>query len=184
MLRLRWLAWHGRRGGCLGGAGRFGFSVAEAQEAMVPRSSVPQSSARWQASAPATHPSRSAPAPHQCDPRWPIIGALACSHRRPQHSDTHWLVSGGIEAGESSIPEHQIRQGASCDRSASPLGHRWISFQRVPVVRHPWNTLAALGKDRAAVSNGCVRMLNADVQKLYELVEVGTPVVIAVIRRP
>jgi lipoprotein-anchoring transpeptidase ErfK/SrfK len=31
-------------------------------------------------------------------------------------------------------------------------------------------------KIRAAVSNGCVRMLNAHVQKLYELVEVGTPV--------
>lgn len=63
---------------------------------------------------------------------------------------------------------------------ASPLGHRWIGFlQQGPnqfgIHGTPWPHWV---KIRAAVSNGCVRMLNADVQKLYELVEVGTPVVI------
>ena len=60
----------------------------------------------------------------------------------------------------------------------SPLGHRWIGFlQQGPdqfgIHGTPWPHWV---KIRAAVSNGCVRMLNAHVQKLYELVEVGTPV--------
>ena len=63
----------------------------------------------------------------------------------------------------------------------SPLGHRWIGFlQQGPdqfgIHGTPWPHWV---KIRAAVSNGCVRMLNAHVQKLYELVEVGTPVRIA-----
>ena len=60
----------------------------------------------------------------------------------------------------------------------SPLGHRWIGFlQQGPdqfgIHGTPWPHWV---KIRAAVSNGCVRMLNAHVQKLYELVEVGSPV--------
>ena len=63
---------------------------------------------------------------------------------------------------------------------ASPLGHRWIGFlQQGPnqfgIHGTPWPQWV---KIRAAVSNGCVRMLNAHVQKLYELVDVGTPVMI------
>jgi len=63
---------------------------------------------------------------------------------------------------------------------ASPLGHRWIGFlQQGPnqfgIHGTPWPHWV---KIRAAVSNGCVRMLNDHVQKLYELVEVGTPVMI------
>lgn len=63
---------------------------------------------------------------------------------------------------------------------ASPLGHRWIGF-----LQHGPNQFGIHGtpwphwvKIRAAVSNGCVRMLNAHVQQLYDLVDVGTPVVI------
>ena len=63
---------------------------------------------------------------------------------------------------------------------ASPLGHRWIGFlQQGPnqfgIHGTPWPHWV---KIRAAVSNGCVRMLNDHVQKLYELVDVGTPVMI------
>jgi len=63
---------------------------------------------------------------------------------------------------------------------ASPLGNRWIGFlQQGPnqfgIHGTPWPHWV---KIRAAVSNGCVRMLNAHVQKLYELVDVGTPVMI------
>lgn len=63
----------------------------------------------------------------------------------------------------------------------SPLGHRWIGFlQQGPnqfgIHGTPWPQWV---KIRAAVSNGCVRMLNAHVQQLYELVDVGTPVVIS-----
>ena len=61
-----------------------------------------------------------------------------------------------------------------------PLGHRWIGFlqqgeNQFGIHGTPWPHWV---KIRAAVSNGCVRMLNHHVQELYELVDVGTPVVI------
>ena len=60
----------------------------------------------------------------------------------------------------------------------SPLGHRWIGFLRsgpnqFGIHGTPWPHWV---KTRAAVSNGCVRMLNAHVQKLYDHVEVGMAV--------
>ena len=60
----------------------------------------------------------------------------------------------------------------------SPLGHRWIGFLRsgpnqFGIHGTPWPHWV---KTRAAVSNGCVRMLNAHVQQLYEHVEVGMAV--------
>ena len=61
-----------------------------------------------------------------------------------------------------------------------PLGHRWIGFlqrgeDQFGIHGTPWPHWV---KIRAAVSNGCVRMLNDHVQRLYELVDVGTPVLI------
>lgn len=61
-----------------------------------------------------------------------------------------------------------------------PLGHRWIGFlqqgeNQFGIHGTPWPHWV---KIRAAVSNGCVRMLNAHVQQLYDLVDVGTPVMI------
>ncbi len=60
----------------------------------------------------------------------------------------------------------------------SPLGHRWIGFLRsgpnqFGIHGTPWPHWV---KTRAAVSNGCVRMLNAHVQQLYNHVEVGMAV--------
>ena len=57
----------------------------------------------------------------------------------------------------------------------NPLGSRWIEFapafgihgtHKIWTVDYP-------------VSGGCLRMFNPDVEELYELVEIGTPVVIA-----
>jgi len=60
----------------------------------------------------------------------------------------------------------------------SPLGHRWIGFlssgpNQFGIHGTPWPHWV---KTRAAVSNGCVRMLNAHVQQLYDHVEVGMAV--------
>ena len=63
---------------------------------------------------------------------------------------------------------------------ASPLGERWIGFlssggDDYGIHGTPWPVWV---ERREAVSHGCVRMLNADVKALYDLVEVGTPVLI------
>lgn len=55
------------------------------------------------------------------------------------------------------------------------LGTRWMQFtQRVHGI-HGTNKPWLIGQ---AVSNGCVRMYNNDVEKVYSLVSVGTPVTI------
>jgi lipoprotein-anchoring transpeptidase ErfK/SrfK len=60
----------------------------------------------------------------------------------------------------------------------NPLGTRWISFWsdgRHKIGFHGTNKEQLVGQ---AVSHGCLRMRNADIQALYEQVSVGTQVVV------
>jgi hypothetical protein len=54
----------------------------------------------------------------------------------------------------------------------NPLGYRWMGFLPMYGV-HGTNAPWAIGM---AVSNGCIRMHEADVEELYEMVPYGTPV--------
>lgn len=60
------------------------------------------------------------------------------------------------------------------------LGDRWIGFKQQGLNQFgihgtPWPWFV---DQRAAVTNGCVRMKHEHVRKLFDLVEIGTPVVI------
>lgn len=55
---------------------------------------------------------------------------------------------------------------------ACPLGYRWIRFHGNYGI-HGTNNEASIG---TYVSNGCIRMFEKDVEELYELVDIGTPV--------
>ena len=60
----------------------------------------------------------------------------------------------------------------------NPLGERWIGFahgEGWTVGMHGTPRPDLLGR---AVSNGCVRMRNADVIRVYDRVQIGTPVVV------
>ena len=60
----------------------------------------------------------------------------------------------------------------------NPLGTRWISFWtdgRNQIGFHGTPNEELVGK---AVSHGCIRMRNRDVQALFEEVNIGTPVVV------
>lgn len=63
-----------------------------------------------------------------------------------------------------------------------PLGDRWIGFKRSGLnqygIHGTPNAWAWTVSSRAAVSNGCVRMLTPHVRELFEKVDVGTPVVV------
>ncbi len=68
---------------------------------------------------------------------------------------------------DPSNPEYEIPSGAS-----NPLGYRWMQI---------WGNYGIHGTNRPDsighyVSNGCVRMREADVETLFEHVEIGTPV--------
>ena len=61
---------------------------------------------------------------------------------------------------------------------ANPLGERWIGFIKGEgwvIGIHGTPNPELLGK---AVSNGCVRMRNADVVRVFDHVDVGTPVIV------
>ena len=65
-------------------------------------------------------------------------------------------------------------------KGVGPLGYRWIGFHSkgpdvfgIHGTPWPWWVDA-----RAAVSHGCVRMRNEHIEKLFEAVEIGTPVII------
>lgn len=76
----------------------------------------------------------------------------------------------------------------------NPLGSRWIGFWRGCSLRKSWDgdqtvaspSCAAIGfhgtPQRAsvgrAVSHGCVRLYDEDVRRLFDLVELGTPVTV------
>jgi L,D-transpeptidase ErfK/SrfK len=60
----------------------------------------------------------------------------------------------------------------------NPLGERWIAFWtdgKNFVGFHGTPNPESVGR---AASHGCVRMFNADIRKLFEMVKVGTPVIV------
>ena len=56
----------------------------------------------------------------------------------------------------------------------NPLGYRWMEFLPLYGI-HGTNAPWDIGK---AVSNGCVRMQEADVEELFEIIPYGTPVTV------
>ena len=65
-------------------------------------------------------------------------------------------------------------------KGVGALGYRWIGFHNqgpnvFGIHGTPWPQWV---HQRAAVSHGCVRMLNADIEQLFAAVAIGTPVVI------
>lgn len=55
----------------------------------------------------------------------------------------------------------------------NPLGTRWLGFDLKSYGLHGTNEPNSIGKDE---SMGCIRMLNPDVEELFELVPTGTPI--------
>jgi L,D-transpeptidase ErfK/SrfK len=60
----------------------------------------------------------------------------------------------------------------------NPLGSRWIGFATSntnAIGFHGTSDLDSIGK---AASHGCIRMYNADIKAMFELVQIRTPVVV------
>ena len=55
----------------------------------------------------------------------------------------------------------------------NPLGPRWIGLSQKGYGIHGTNSPRSIGK---AKSHGCIRMRNADVEELFELIDVGDAV--------
>jgi lipoprotein-anchoring transpeptidase ErfK/SrfK len=74
--------------------------------------------------------------------------------------------------------QHPITKQTIPAGPGNPLGSRWIGFattQHYEIGFHGTDQPATVGQ---AISHGCLRMHEADIQKLYAQVHVGTPVVV------
>lgn len=74
--------------------------------------------------------------------------------------------------------EHPITKELIGNDPRNPLGTRWISFWTDgfhSIGFHGTNRDDSVGQ---AVSHGCLRMRNADIEALYEEVALGTPVIV------
>ncbi len=82
-------------------------------------------------------------------------------------------------------PKYQSTKSGKINATVGPngpLGDRWLGFQQsgpnqygIHGTPSAWSWTVT---SRAAVTNGCVRMLHEHVRKLFELVDVGTPVIV------
>lgn len=73
---------------------------------------------------------------------------------------------------------HPITQEPVGPGPENPLGSRWIGFlveEDYHIGIHGTNQETLIGE---AVSHGCVRMLEKDIQSLYGHIQIGTPVVV------
>jgi len=60
----------------------------------------------------------------------------------------------------------------------SPLGERWVGFWTDGKNTIGFHGTAGEHLIGRAVSHGCVRMRNADIKAMFDMVEIGTPVVV------
>lgn len=79
-------------------------------------------------------------------------------------------VAIGKPSTPTPIGEYYIRHKLM--HPGGPFGTRWMSFKPHYGI-HGTNRPELIGQ---MVSHGCVRMSNRDVEELYEMVQVGTPV--------
>jgi len=61
------------------------------------------------------------------------------------------------------------------DGPQNPVGTRWVGLSQKGYGIHGTNAPASIGK---AVSHGCIRMRNHDIEELFELLRAGDTVVI------
>ncbi|MGJ3247233.1 MAG: L,D-transpeptidase [Elainellaceae cyanobacterium] len=74
--------------------------------------------------------------------------------------------------------QHPITNEVIPPGPLNPLGSHWIAFWsngRNKIGFHGTNQSDLIGQ---AVSHGCVRMHNDDIEEIYDLVEIGTPVIV------
>lgn len=74
--------------------------------------------------------------------------------------------------------QHPITKAAIAPGPDNPLGTHWIGFLEEGdffIGIHGTNQGHLIGE---AVSHGCVRMLNDDIQAVFERVKIGTPVIV------
>ncbi len=109
--------------------------------------------------------------------RWPVaIGDPAS----PTPTGTYAVLNKVVNPQYESTKSGRINPKIGAN---SPLGDRWMGFLQsgknqfgIHGTPAAWSWTVT---SRAAVTNGCVRMLRPHVHQLFDQVEVGTPVIVS-----
>jgi len=103
---------------------------------------------------------------------------ISTSRRRLElYEDNRLIRSFPVAVGKAGTPTPRGRF-AVANKYVNPggvFGSRWLGLSIPHYGIHGTNNPGSIGR---AVSKGCIRLHNRDVEQLYNLVEVGTPVVI------
>ncbi|MEB3265933.1 MAG: L,D-transpeptidase [Cyanobacteriota bacterium] len=124
------------------------------------------------------------------------LGARTISLRENGQVVGRWPVAIGDPATPTPVgsfkvenkivnPQYQSTKSGKINATVGaqgPLGDRWIGFKQSGLnqygIHGTPSAWAWTVTSRAAVSNGCVRMLTPHVRELFEKVDVGTPVIV------
>lgn len=93
------------------------------------------------------------------------------------YEETQRICSYPIAVGKKSTPTPPGRYiiATKTMYPGGVFGSRWLGLSIPHYGIHGTNNPSSIGQ---AVSKGCIRMYNQDVEKLYQIVEIGTPVTI------
>jgi lipoprotein-anchoring transpeptidase ErfK/SrfK len=83
-----------------------------------------------------------------------------------------------MEMQEYPIWRHPITKEIVLTGTGNPLGSRWIGFwmdDEHQIGFHGTNEPDLIGQ---AISHGCIRMYNSDIEELYDQVAINTPVIV------
>ncbi len=70
-------------------------------------------------------------------------------------------------------PQGSFRVINKSKNPGGPYGTRWMGLSKPHIGIHGTNDPSSIGRP---ASHGCIRMQNKDVEALYDLVPIGTPV--------
>lgn len=103
---------------------------------------------------------------------------IYASHRRLEfYEDGRLIRHYPVAVGKSSTPT-PLGRYTVVTKTMSPggvFGSRWLGLSLPGYGIHGTNNPSSIGQ---AVSKGCIRMHNSDVESLFQRTEVGTPVTI------
>ncbi|MGE5557444.1 MAG: LysM peptidoglycan-binding domain-containing protein [Bacillota bacterium] len=107
----------------------------------------------------------------------PVIRVNISQRRLYLYEDGRPVKSYPVAVGKPATPT-PVGNFRILDKAINPggaFGTRWMAFTTLRHGIHGTNQPSSIGN---AVSNGCIRMFNGDVEDLYPRVPVGTPVIV------
>lgn len=112
--------------------------------------------------------------------RYYINGSLVGSYACATGKSSTPTPTGKFSVYNKIVNRPYYKENIPGGASNNPLGKRWMGLdcygtQGTTYAIHGTNNESSIGKN---VSHGCIRMHNADVESLYEIVPIGTTVII------